>query len=93
MVYPHVISILTTPAPIETSQFPSNWELSAVRATTVLRHLVTGGDLDDLQQRSLTERVTATGYGSALPLVDNDSDENRAINRRTEFVLQRPAKP
>lgn len=67
--------------PIETPQFPSNWELSAVRATTVLRYLVRGG-IDP-------ERVTATGYGDSLPIKSNDSAENRAENRRIEFVLEK----
>ena len=67
--------------PIETPQFPSNWELSAVRATTVLRYFVRGG-VDP-------ERVTATGYGDSLPVAPNDTPEQRAENRRIEFVLEK----
>jgi chemotaxis protein MotB len=37
------------------------------------------------------KRLTATGYGSSLPLVPNTSAENRAINRRIEFVLEKRA--
>ena len=66
---------------IETTQYPSNWELSAVRATTVLRFFIDQG-IDP-------ERMTATGYADYLPLVDNDSVENRARNRRVEFVLEK----
>ncbi|MDH3535291.1 MAG: OmpA family protein [Gammaproteobacteria bacterium] len=66
---------------IETSQFPSNWELSAVRATTVLRFFIDQG-IDP-------ERMTATGYADYLPLVENNSTENRARNRRVEFVLEK----
>ena len=66
---------------IKTAQFPSNWELSAVRATTVLRFFLNEG-IDP-------ERMTATGYASFIPLVDNDSAENRARNRRVEFVLEK----
>jgi chemotaxis protein MotB len=66
---------------IQTRQFPSNWELSAVRATTVLRFFI-GQGIDP-------ERMTATGYADYLPLVDNDSNENRARNRRVEFVLEK----
>jgi len=73
----------TDDIPISTAQFPSNWELSAVRATTVLRYLVDAG--------INPKRLTATGYGSALPLVPNTSAENRAINRRIEFVLEKRA--
>jgi chemotaxis protein MotB len=66
---------------IQTSQFPSNWELSAVRATTVLRFFIEQG-IDPV-------RMTATGYADYLPLVDNNSTENRARNRRVEFVLEK----
>ena len=66
---------------IDTAQFPSNWELSAVRATTVLRFFIRQG-IDP-------ERMTATGYADYLPLVENDSIENRARNRRVEFVLEK----
>jgi len=67
--------------PIATREFPSNWELSAIRATTVLKHLVSRG----IQPG----RLTATGYGDIIPLVPNTSDENRARNRRVEFVLEK----
>ncbi|GAA0788030.1 flagellar motor protein MotB [Marinobacterium sediminicola] len=73
----------TDDIPISTPQFPSNWELSAVRATTVLRYMVDAG--------INPKRLTATGYGSSLPLVPNTSTENRAINRRIEFVLEKRA--
>lgn len=66
---------------IQTERFPSNWELSAVRATGVLRFFIEQG-IDP-------ERMTATGYADYMPLVDNDSAENRAKNRRVEFVLEK----
>jgi chemotaxis protein MotB len=66
---------------IQTTRFPSNWELSAVRATTVLRFFI--------QQGIDPERMTATGYADYLPLVENNSLENRARNRRVEFVLEK----
>lgn len=66
---------------IETEQFPSNWELSAIRATTVLRYFI--------QQGIDPERMTATGYADFIPLVDNSTPENRARNRRVEFVLEK----
>ena len=66
---------------IQTARFPSNWELSAVRATTVLRFFIEQG-IDP-------ERMTATGYADYLPLVENNSTENRARNRRVEFVLEK----
>ena len=66
---------------IDTVQFPSNWELSAVRATTVLRYFI--------QQGIDLERMSATGYADFFPLVPNDTVENRARNRRVEFVLEK----
>ena len=66
---------------IQTDRFPSNWELSAVRATTVLRYFIRQG-IDP-------RRMTATGYADYLPLVENNSSENRARNRRVEFVLEK----
>ncbi len=69
---------------IGTVQFPSNWELSAVRATTVLRYFISQG-IDP-------ERMTATGYADFIPLVDNSTPENRARNRRVEFVLEKETK-
>ncbi len=70
--------------PISTDIFPSNWELSAVRATTVLKYLIS--------KKVSPIRLTATGYGDVLPLVPNTSDENRAQNRRVEFVLEKNKK-
>lgn len=66
---------------INTVAFPSNWELSAIRATTVLRYFI--------QQGIDPERMSATGFADFIPLVPNDSAENRARNRRVEFVLEK----
>ncbi|MEE8399053.1 MAG: OmpA family protein [Desulfobacterales bacterium] len=71
----------TDNVPIATKQFPSNWELSAIRATTVLKFLINNG----IHPR----RLTATGYGELLPLYPNSSAEGRARNRRVEFVLEK----
>ncbi len=71
----------TDDIPISTPIFPSNWELSAVRATTVLKHLISKG-VDP-------RKLTATGYGDVMPVVPNTSEENRAQNRRVEFVLEK----
>jgi chemotaxis protein MotB len=71
----------TDDIPISTAVFPSNWELSAVRATTVLKYLISKG--------VSPKRLTATGYGNVMPLVPNDSANNRAKNRRVEFVLEK----
>jgi len=67
--------------PISTRDFPSNWELSAIRATTVIKYLVSRG--------VAPQRLTATGYGDIMPQVANTTEENRARNRRVEFVLEK----
>ena len=61
-------------------QYPTNWELSTARATTVLRFLIeqTGMDPQDF---------SAAGYAETRPAVANDSEEGRAQNRRVEIVL------
>lgn len=59
----------------------NNWDLSVARAVAVLKYF---------QQAKLfpLERMSAVGYGAEHPLVPNDSPENRAKNRRVEFVLE-----
>ena len=71
----------TDNVPISTNRYPTNWELSAIRATTVLRYFVRGGMRPD--------RVTATGYGESMPVQANDTEIQQAENRRIEFVLER----
>lgn len=69
--------------PINTPRFPSNWELSAARATTVLRFF--------LEEKKIpATRLAAAGFGEFNPLEPNDTPEQRAINRRVEIVLVRP---
>ena len=67
--------------PIKTRRFPSNWELSSIRATNLLRHLLERG-IDPM-------RLTATGYGDLLPIASNDNKLDRAKNRRVEFLLKK----
>ena len=71
----------TDNTPISTSKFASNWELSAVRATAVLRYFYDKG-IDP-------ELLTATGYADTFPMVPNNTKEGRAKNRRIEFVLEK----
>ena len=66
---------------ISTEKFPTNWELSAGRATAVLRYFVDKG--------AEPERMTATGYADTFPLGRNDTVPGRARNRRVEFVLEK----
>ncbi len=66
--------------PIRTSQYPSNWELSVARSTSVVQELIR--ELDFKPQR-----LSATGYGEFRPKVPNDSDQNRQANRRVDLVI------
>lgn len=68
--------------PINTLQFPSNWELSTHRATNVIRFLT---EQEELNPRQLS----AAGYGEFRPVVPNTSPENRALNRRVDIVIMR----
>lgn len=61
------------------SAFPSNWELSAIRATTVVRFFSIAG--------IVSNRLKAIGYADAKPLVPNNNEENRSRNRRVEFIF------
>lgn len=70
----------TDNVPIRTAQFPSNWELSAIRAVMVVRVL---GELYGVPMRSLS----AVGYADSRPVTDNTTPENRAKNRRVEIVI------
>ena len=71
----------TDDVPIHTAKFESNWELSAVRATAVLRYFYDKG-IDP-------ELLTATGYADTFPMVPNNTKEGRAKNRRIEFILEK----
>ncbi|HEX9080563.1 MAG TPA: OmpA family protein [Desulfuromonadaceae bacterium] len=66
--------------PISTSLFPSNWELSAARATNVLKYLLKYYDTEP-------EKISATGYGEFRPVADNATAEGRAKNRRVDLVM------
>ena len=63
-----------------TGLIKDNWDLSVMRATAIVRILANNKGLK-------ANRVTAAGKGSHSPLVENNSTENRAINRRTEIIL------
>jgi chemotaxis protein MotB len=60
-------------------RFPSNWELSTARASRVVRYFIEKG--------IPPQRFKAVGYADTKPVVPNTSMENRAQNRRVEFVF------
>lgn len=69
---------------INTSLFPSNWELSTARAVEVLRFIVETQNFDPV-------KASAVGYGEYHPVADNDTDLGRAKNRRVDIVIARTA--
>ena len=77
----------TDDIPINTTQFPSNWELSAARAAAVVRFLASRG--------VEPERMVAMGYGETKPKVPNRDEsgqpipENQSANRRVEIEIER----
>lgn len=61
-------------------RYPSNWELSTARATTVLRELIERHHIDPA-------RLSAGGYADERPVATNDTAEGRSANRRVELVV------
>lgn len=68
--------------PINTARFPSNWELSVLRATNVLQIMAGPNKIS-------YDRLSATGYGEYRPVASNDSEAGRAQNRRVDLVILR----
>lgn len=63
-------------------EFPTNWELSAIRATNVLRYLVEVESIDG-------KRISSSGYSYYRPIAPNDIKVNKAKNRRVDIVILR----
>jgi chemotaxis protein MotB len=72
----------TDDIPIMTAQFPSNWELSSARASSVVRMMINNGVPE--------KRLAVVGLASNQPLAPNDSPENRAKNRRVSITIVAP---
>src|SRR6202012_5545669 len=79
--HPITVEGNTDNQPIHSALFPSNWELSTDRATTVLRYLIAHGVAE--------QRLSATGYADLHPLASNATAAGRARNRRVDIVLNR----
>jgi chemotaxis protein MotB len=69
----------TDDTPINNTQFPSNWELSAIRAVNVAKFMISNG-VDP-------HRISTEGYSAYRPVQPNTSDDNRHANRRVEITL------
>lgn len=78
----HVIHVEghTDNQPIGTALYPSNWELSGARSSSVVRHLI--------RQHEFTPNgLVVVGYGSSMPLATNATAEGRAKNRRVDIII------
>jgi chemotaxis protein MotB len=79
--HPITVEGHTDPLPIRSARFPSNWELSTARASSVVRFFIERG--------LLPQRMTAAGYAALHPLASNSTADGRSRNRRVEVVLLR----
>jgi chemotaxis protein MotB len=70
----------TDNVPIATAEYPTNWELSAARATGVTRYLVE-------HDKIVPTRISFAGFGEFRPKFPNDSDAHRQQNRRVDIVI------
>jgi len=77
--YPVSVEGHTDNVPIQTAQFPSNWELSSFRATNVARYFI--------QRGIAAQRLSAIGYADTRPIADNGNAAGRARNRRVSLVI------
>ena len=76
---PIIVEGHTDSVPIQTAQFPSNWELSSARAASVVR---------TLQERGISAaRLTASGLADTRPKGSNDSAQGRSENRRVSLLI------
>lgn len=69
----------TDDRPIKTAVYPSNWELSAARAASVVNHFT--------RQSIDPQRMAAVGYGEFRPIADNDTADGRQKNRRIVIMI------
>lgn len=77
--FPVVVEGHTDSTPISTARFPSNWELSSARASSIVRVFADAG--------IPPARLSAVGYADQRPIADNLTEEGRARNRRVTIRL------
>ena len=71
----------TDDLPIRTAQYPTNWELSSARSSSIVRMLA--------MQGVNPGRMASVGYGEFQPVANNATPEGRALNRRVVLVVSR----
>ncbi|HTU84986.1 MAG TPA: flagellar motor protein MotB [Solirubrobacteraceae bacterium] len=79
--HPITVEGYTDNIPIHSAEFPSNWELSTTRATTVVQYLISRGVNEN--------RLGAAGYADLHPIASNATAAGRALNRRVDIVIER----
>jgi hypothetical protein len=62
--------------------YPSNWELSSARASSIVRHMINNFGISK-------DRFSALGYADSRPIASNDTEAGRKENRRVEIVILR----
>ncbi|EAX48902.1 OmpA/MotB domain protein [Thermosinus carboxydivorans Nor1] len=72
--------------PINTPEFPSNWDLSTKRALNFMKYMLSQAEIKP-------ERISVSGYGEYRPVASNDTEEGRAKNRRVEVLIMRSYLP
>jgi chemotaxis protein MotB len=70
----------TDSIPINTAEFPSNWELSTRRATNVVMHMIRELGISP-------DKLSAAGYAETRPVAPNNTAANRQKNRRIDIVV------
>ncbi|OGI08570.1 MAG: hypothetical protein A2Y40_04575 [Candidatus Margulisbacteria bacterium GWF2_35_9] len=79
--YPIRVEGHTDNRPINTDKFPSNWELSTIRACNVIRYFI---------EKGLNPRLfSAEGFAEFRPIGDNNTDSGRSKNRRVELIYKK----
>lgn len=70
----------TDSIPINTTQYPSNWELAAARSCAIARYYITQG--------FNSSRFACSSYGDTKPIASNETEEGRSKNRRVNFLIE-----
>ena len=78
-----IISGHTDNVPINSAQYPSNWELSSQRALNFMKYLLS------INSKLAPQRFSAIGYSEYRPIADNKTEEGRTKNRRVEILIAR----
>ncbi len=85
---PYMINVVghTDATPMHSAQYPTNWELSVARASTVARFLIQEMGVPGSQ-------IVVSGFSSFRPVRPNTNEENMRANRRVEIILSRDLPP